>query len=70
MAGDVKHDYHLVNPSPWPILAALAVIFVTFGAVFAMKPDAISIGALIRNWKMKRKAMNRPHLSFPKDSRR
>ena len=21
-AGDVKHDYHLVNPSPWPLVGS------------------------------------------------
>jgi cytochrome c oxidase subunit 3 len=45
MAGDVQHDYHLVNPSPWPAVASLAVLLVTVGAVFSMKPDAKLFGA-------------------------
>lgn len=44
MAGDVKHDYHLVNPSPWPAVVSLAVLFMMVGAVFAMKPDAELFG--------------------------
>jgi len=44
MSGDVQHDYHLVNPSPWPAMASLAILFVTVGAVFTMKPDAELLG--------------------------
>lgn len=44
MAGDVKHDYHLVNPSPWPAVMSLAVLFLTVGAVFTMKSDATLFG--------------------------
>lgn len=35
--GDVKHDYHLVNPSPWPLIGALAVTILAIGAVVYMK---------------------------------
>ncbi len=24
--GDVKHDYHLVNPSPWPFVASVGAL--------------------------------------------
>jgi len=44
MAGDVKHDYHLVNPSPWPAVGSLAVLLMMVGAVFTMKPDATLFG--------------------------
>ena len=44
MAGDVQHDYHLVNPSPWPAVGSLAVLLVTLGGVFTMKPDATLFG--------------------------
>jgi cytochrome c oxidase subunit 3 len=30
---EVKHDYHLVNPSPWPILASLSLFLVAIGFV-------------------------------------
>lgn len=44
MAGDVKHDYHLVNPSPWPAFGSLAALLLTVGAVFAMKPESTLFG--------------------------
>jgi cytochrome c oxidase subunit 3 len=38
MAGAaVKHDYHLVDPSPWPFVASLGAFVLTFGAVVFMK---------------------------------
>jgi cytochrome c oxidase subunit 3 len=33
----VKHDYHLVNPSPWPLLGSFAAFILTFGGVVWMK---------------------------------
>ena len=32
----VTHPYHLVNPSPWPIITAFALFFVTGGTVMMM----------------------------------
>jgi cytochrome c oxidase subunit 3 len=34
MSGEAKHDYHLVKPSPWPLLASIgiALMFLGFGA--------------------------------------
>ncbi len=37
MAGDVKHDYHLVKPSPWPLLASLAMLVMVLGTAGSMK---------------------------------
>ena len=37
MAEDVKHDYHLVNPSPWPLFGAMALVVLAIGAVTFMK---------------------------------
>ena len=38
------HDYHLVNPSPWPLIASFATTIMFIGAVVWMKglvgPDA------------------------------
>ena len=28
-----KHPYHLVDPSPWPLIAAMGCLFFTFGLV-------------------------------------
>jgi len=33
----VKHDYHLVNPSPWPLVGSIAGVIITVGGVIAMK---------------------------------
>ena len=33
----VKHDYHLVNPSPWPLIGSIAAAVLAFGAVTYMK---------------------------------
>lgn len=37
MADNVEHDYHLVEPSPWPLLGSLAVTTLAMGAVIYMK---------------------------------
>jgi cytochrome c oxidase subunit 3 len=38
MAHDaVKHDYHLVNPSPWPLVGSIAAVVLAIGAVIWMK---------------------------------
>jgi cytochrome c oxidase subunit III len=40
----VEHDYHLVNPSPWPFVGSLGAFVMAVGAVIMMKglsgPDA------------------------------
>ena len=35
--GAVKHDYHLVNPSPWPVLASIGLFLLALGGVGYMK---------------------------------
>jgi cytochrome c oxidase subunit 3 len=35
--GDVKHDYHLVNPSPYPLLGSIAATVMAMGGVAWMK---------------------------------
>jgi len=42
MAGDVKHDYHLVEPSPWPIVGSMSVLAMAIGAVFWMHDAAFA----------------------------
>ncbi|RVU35059.1 cytochrome c oxidase subunit 3 [Hwanghaeella grinnelliae] len=36
-----NHDYHLVDPSPWPALGALSGFVLAFGAVAYMHPDVV-----------------------------
>jgi cytochrome c oxidase subunit 3 len=31
------HDYHLVNPSPWPVVGSIAALFLTFGLIIWMR---------------------------------
>ncbi|HYD44320.1 MAG TPA: cytochrome c oxidase subunit 3 [Phenylobacterium sp.] len=35
--GDVKHDYHLVNPSPWPLVGSAFAVILTMGLVVWFK---------------------------------
>ena len=37
MAEGVKHDYHLVNPSPWPLVGSIAATAMAMGGVAWMK---------------------------------
>jgi cytochrome c oxidase subunit 3 len=40
MAGaEVKHEYHLVNPSPWPLVGSISSAMMMIGAVAWMKMD-------------------------------
>ena len=39
-----KHNYHLVDPSPWPAVGALAIIILAFGAVHYFG-DGLTYGA-------------------------
>jgi hypothetical protein len=36
---EVKHDYHLVDPSPWPIVGSIGAFTMLIGAVFWMNKD-------------------------------
>src|SRR3954452_9058889 len=46
------HDYHLVDPSPWPIVGSISVFILAVGAIawmrhaFAAAPGVFAIGAL------------------------
>jgi cytochrome c oxidase subunit 3 len=37
MAAGVKHDYHLVNPSPYPLIGSIAAVVMALGGVAWMK---------------------------------
>ncbi|GAB6844955.1 cytochrome c oxidase subunit 3 [Methylorubrum rhodinum] len=39
-----NHDYHIINPSPWPLIGAFSGFLMAFGAVFWMK--GLSLGGL------------------------
>ena len=40
-AGKPKHDYHLVDPSPWPIYVSFATLIFAFGAVYYFHSTAL-----------------------------
>jgi cytochrome c oxidase subunit III len=40
------HDYHLVDPSPWPVLAAIATFMVAIGAIAWMRTNVDGEGVL------------------------
>ncbi|HEX3484827.1 MAG TPA: cytochrome c oxidase subunit 3 [Micropepsaceae bacterium] len=42
--GEVHHDYHLVDPSPWPVVGAAAAFIMLIGAVFWMNASADFFG--------------------------
>ena len=42
--GEVHHDYHLVDPSPWPIVGATGAFLMLIGAVFWMNASAKFFG--------------------------
>lgn len=44
--GEVKHDYHLVDPSPWPVVGALGVFLMMIGAVFWLNKSYAGFGVL------------------------
>ena len=33
MSAEKKHDYHLVDPSPWPIYTSFACLVLAIGAI-------------------------------------
>ncbi len=33
----VKHDYHLVNPSPWPLIGSISAVVLALGLVVGLK---------------------------------
>ena len=39
-----NHDYHIINPSPWPLIGAFSGFMMAFGAVFWMK--GLTLGGL------------------------
>ena len=44
--GEVKHDYHLVDPSPWPVVGSLGAFIMMIGAVFWLNRAYAGFGVL------------------------
>ena len=47
MAGAKSHDYHILPPSPWPLLGAFAGLFFAVGAIMWMHGAQFGLGAFI-----------------------
>jgi cytochrome c oxidase subunit 3 len=43
MSGKVTHPYHLVNPSPWPILAAFSIMTFVVGGAFMLHKHPVGM---------------------------
>ncbi len=41
MSAQANHPYHMVNPSPWPAMGALAALTLTVGAVFYLHEEPL-----------------------------
>ncbi|MEM9123014.1 MAG: cytochrome c oxidase subunit 3 [Pseudomonadota bacterium] len=42
--GEVKHDYHLVEPSPWPLVGSVSAFVMAVGAVMLMNGELFGGG--------------------------
>ena len=52
MSSDVKHDYHLVDPSPWPLVGSIGAFTMLLGAVFWMNKDYTGFWGLPLNGQL------------------
>ena len=46
MSGEAKHQYHLVEPSPWPIVGSMAAFVLTLGGVLYMHENAYGVATM------------------------
>jgi cytochrome c oxidase subunit 3 len=44
--GNVKHDFHLVEPSPWPVVGSLGAFIMMLGAVFWLNRSYAGFGVM------------------------
>ena len=51
-----NHDYHLVNPSPWPIIGSVGAFIMAIGGIAFMRynsgDELILLGANLTGWKI------------------
>ena len=46
MSGEPKHQFHLVEPSPWPALGSMAAFVLTVGGVLFMHDNPYGVGTM------------------------
>ena len=39
MSADPKHPYHLVDPSPWPLVTAFSALLMAWGGIVYMHQE-------------------------------
>ena len=69
-----KHKFHLVNPSPWPIVGAFSALFLVSGAILYMHYEMIwpmlaglflILFTMFMWWRDIIKAVSYTHLTLP-----
>ena len=50
MAGNVNHDYHILEPDIWPLVGSLSALTFTSGMVLSFYPDLFGSAAAIVMW--------------------
>ena len=43
MSDNQKHPYHLVDPSPWPLVTAASLLILAYGFITFMSPNSPEI---------------------------
>jgi len=50
MAGNVNHDYHILEPDIWPLVGSLSALTFTSGMVLSFYPDLFGTAASVVMW--------------------
>lgn len=50
MAGNVNHDYHILDPDPWPLVGSFSALTFTSGMVLSFYPELFGAASNIVIW--------------------
>ncbi|MEE4540097.1 MAG: cytochrome c oxidase subunit 3 [Erythrobacter sp.] len=50
MAGNVNHDYHILDPDPWPFIGSFSALAFTTGMILWLNPDLFGEAAGFVMW--------------------
>ncbi|MEL6237449.1 MAG: cytochrome c oxidase subunit 3 [Pseudomonadota bacterium] len=50
MGGQVNHDYHILDPDPWPVIGSLSALAFTSGMVLNFYPDQFGVAGPVIMW--------------------
>ena len=45
MAGNVNHDYHILEPDIWPLIGSMSALTFTSGMVLSFYPDLFGMAS-------------------------